>query len=196
MTELQPFRCERLGPDCAAAVAALLEQDSSGCYCRYWHFRGDKNEWLMRCVHSPEDNRAEFLEQASQPGLRGMAALTADGAALGWMKLTPHAQVSKLYDQRIYKNLPCFSGAREGTYTVGCFVIDHRFRRQGIARALLRAGIAEARRDQATSIEAFPRRAQDVSDAELWTGPLSLFLGEGFQIVNDFQPYPVLRLEL
>jgi GNAT superfamily N-acetyltransferase len=112
------------------------------------------------------------------------------------MKLTDQASVRKIYDQRLYRGLPCFGGPREGVYTVGCFLVDERFRRQGIARALLRAGLEAVRAQGAQAVEAFPRAAEGVSEAELWTGPARLFLSEGFEVVNDFSPYPVLRRTL
>jgi hypothetical protein len=60
----------------------------------------------------------------------------------------------------------------------------------------LAAGIEAARRAGAKQFEAFPRRAEQVSDDQLFTGPFSIFEEHGFRIVNDFAPYPVLRLEV
>ncbi len=74
--------------------------------------------------------------------------------------------------------------------------MDEEERRKGVARGLLAAGIEAARRAGAKQIEAFPRRAEQVSDDQLFTGPFSIFEQHGFRIVNDFAPYPVLRLEV
>src|SRR5690606_30027086 len=48
----------------------------------------------------------------------------------------------------------------------------------------------------ARSLEALPRGASDASDAEYWLGRSSTLLAAGFQVVHDFAPYPVLRLQL
>lgn len=189
-------RCVRLTREYAEATAALLARDAGPCFCRYWHFSGDKNQWLARCAHEPERSRAEFLSQAEEEALQGVVALSRDGEALGWMKLTHSRALEKLYAQRVYRALPCFSGPRADVYAIGCFVVDQRFRRSGIARALLRSGLELARQAGARAVEAFPRGVADVSDAELWTGPFTLFMNEGFEVVNDFRPYPVLRREL
>jgi hypothetical protein len=45
-------------------------------------------------------------------------------------------------------------------------------------------------------VEAFPRSDLDVPAAALMMGPLALFVRAGFEVVHDFGPYPVLRLEL
>jgi len=54
--------------------------------------------------------------------------------------------------------------------------------------------LAEAR--GARCIEAFPRRAELLGPAELWTGPFSIYEQAGFKIVSDFAPYPVLRYDV
>jgi GNAT superfamily N-acetyltransferase len=125
-----------------------------------------------------------------------MVALRADGSAAGWLKLTVESAMTKLYDQRLYRGLSCFAGERDGVLTIGCFLVDSRLRRRGVARELLRAAVREARSIGARAIEAFPRRAEAISDGELWLGPYPLFVAEGFAVVNDFGPYPVLRLNL
>ncbi len=190
------FRYLKLTAANAPALAELFEREAVTCHCRYWHFSGDKNAWLARCAHEPEKNRAEFAQAAVANELQGMVALDATDTAVGWLKVTPVAAVSKLYEQRLYRGLACFDGDRRGVLTVGCFLIDERLRRSGIARELLRAAVREGRLSGARAIEAFPRRAEGVSDAELWLGPYPLFVSEGFEVVHDFGPYPVLRLML
>src|SRR5688572_32953590 len=81
-----------------------------------------------------------------------------------------HRALGKLYGQKLYRGLPCFDGPREGVFTVGCFLVDERFRRRGLARALLRAGVEQVRAEGGSAIEAFPRGAIDVSEAELQIG--------------------------
>ena len=66
-------------------------------------------------------------------------------------------------------------------------------RHQGIARALLAGAIEHAPAWGARALEAFPRSDPGLADVSLMTGPTRLFLDAGFQVVNDFYPYPVLR---
>jgi GNAT superfamily N-acetyltransferase len=186
---------EAATPEHSAALTALFTRTGTGCHCQYWHFAGDKNAWLDRLAHAPQENRDAFLKQLSERPVNGVVALH-DGRAVGWMKICPAIDVAKLYAQRVYRGLPCFTGEREGVFTIGCILVDEEFRRQGIARALVRFGIGCARTAGARALEAFPRRSDSAGPAELWTGPFSVFFEAGFQVVNDFGPYPVLRYDL
>lgn len=189
----------RIGPvshDDAAALNALFDRNDVRCHCRYWHFTGDKNAWLERCAARPEQNASELGEALAQGHeLQGVVAHLGENI-VAWMKLTAADRVKKLYDQRLYKNLPCFSGDREHVFTVGCFFIDPEFRHQGLAQRLLAAGVELARTAGAVAIEAFPRRGELLADEEVWTGPFSVFEKEGFAVVHEFAPYPVLRRSL
>jgi GNAT superfamily N-acetyltransferase len=195
---LEPLRVERAGAAHSAGLGALLSSNGFGCYCRYWHFPGNHREWLARCAHEPELNRTE-LEAALASGSNeasGVVALGARGELVGWLKLSPATRLGKLYDQRLYKGLPCFERDASGVWTIGCLFVREDCRRQGVATALVRGAIAAAREDGARALEAFPRSDTDVADAALMMGPLSLFRAAGFSVVHDFTPYPVLRLEL
>ena len=195
-------------PSDAAALEAFFERCEVACRCRYWHFTGDKNAWLNRCFHEPAENARELRHDVEHaPHLLGVVVrdpIARDPAARdpiapairGWMKITPAPAVDKLYQQRLYKNLPCFGGDRSGTFTIGCVLIEPEFRHRGLAHHLLAAAIDAARSAGARHIEAFPRRGEHLGDPELFMGPISIFERAGFQVVNDFAPYPVLRLEL
>jgi GNAT superfamily N-acetyltransferase len=195
VTEPAPaFAVRPVQPEDARALSALFERAGVACHCRYWHFAGTTNDWLARIAHAPDENRRE-MEHALASGsdeMRGLVAF-AGGQIVGWLKLTPASAVPKLYDQRLYRGLPCLTGDRAGVLTVGCLLVDPGWRRRGVARALIAATVARARATGARAVEAFPRRADGVSDAELFTGPYAAFLEAGFEVVHDFAPYPVLR---
>jgi len=178
-----------------AALLELFERACTNCYCQYWAFQGNKNAWLERLFQQGELNRDAFTRDLASGQLVGMVALEGS-RAVGWMKLRAAEAVPKIYEQRLYKGLPCFSGPRAGVHTIGCFLVDEERRRQGIARELVVAGIRAAKTAGATAIEALPRRSENASSAELWVGPSQIFIEAGFEVVNDFGPYPVLRYDL
>jgi GNAT superfamily N-acetyltransferase len=184
-------------PAHAERLVELFDRAGVACHCRYWHFAGSTNSWLERSTHAPELNRVEMTEAlvTGSPEMHGIVAL-AESRAVGWLKLAPAQFMLKLYDQRIYRRLPCFDSPREGVLTVGCFLVDPAMRRCGVAALMLDAAIEHAEANGATAIEAFPRRAEGTRDEEVWTGPFALFQRRGFMVVNDFAPYPVLRLPL
>lgn len=197
------YVCERAGSQHAEQLLALFEGAGSGCFCNYWYFEGDKNAWLERCYIKPEDNRAALVARLAQPALCGVVALRkSDGAVQGWMNLSRVGAVPKLFDQRVYRNLPCFQGepgARENVFAVACCYVAEAERGRGVAQKLLSAAIAAVREAGGSALEAFPRRTPDAEKLradELWLGPEQLFLAAGFKPVSDFRPYPVLRLHL
>ncbi|WP_434048681.1 MULTISPECIES: GNAT family N-acetyltransferase [Sorangium] len=188
------------GPEHLAGLEALFEAAGTPCYCRYYHFGGTNNEWLARCSDGQGENRREFAEAlaAGSDEARGLVALAPDAAhVVGWLKVAPAAAVTKAYERRLYKGLPCFAGDRAGVFLIGCAVVHPAHRRRGVATALVAGAVELAPAWGARALEALPRRPREpVSDEELWTGPASAFTKNGFVEVHAFEPYPVLRRAL
>jgi GNAT superfamily N-acetyltransferase len=195
------YVCERASTRHLAGLLALFEHAGSGCYCQYWHFTGDKNAWLERCYVTPEKNREALAAQLSSPELYGVVATRADSSeVVGWLKATRASNVGRIYEQRVYRNLPCFGESpRDDVYAISCLFVADAERGRGAARALLSAAIAAAREAGGSALEAFPRQAPDAARLrgdEVWMGPEGLYERAGFLGVSDFRPYPVLRLQL
>lgn len=202
----ETFTTREVGYGDAAGLAALFEASHSTCHCRYWHFSGDKNEWLDRCANAPSENRREMDEalRTASPEGRGVVAIDAEGRIVGWLKLTPVGHVPKAFEQRYYRALPCFMGDREGVHLIGCVLVHPSKRRRGVASALVEGALELAATYGARAVEALPRRTEwAVGDEELWMGPLSVYRALGFVEVHREpgpsdhpDPYPVLRREL
>jgi GNAT superfamily N-acetyltransferase len=189
---------ELAGPEHAAGLTSLFERAGSPCYCRYYHFEGDKNQWLERCALATHENRAELEHALAERSdeAKGLVAIDS-GTVVGWLKVAPAGGMQKLYGNRLYKGLPCFGGDREGVFAIGCVLVDPTRRRSGVATALVLGAVRLAPAWGARALEAFPRRPREpVADEELWTGPHSAFALAGFATVNEFEPYPVLRRTL
>ena len=201
------YRCERATSAHADGLLALFESAGSGCFCQYWYFEGDKNAWLERCYLKPEKNRAALVARLARPELCGVVALSASGQVCGWMNLSRVGSVPRLYDQRVYRNLPCFQSGpgdrdlsdRENVFAVACCYVAEGERGRGVGRALLATAIAEAKKAGGSALEAFPRatpEGEELRADEVWLGPEAMFVSAGFAPVSDFRPYPVLRLHL
>lgn len=193
------FFVEAAAPEHADALARLFAEEAYPCHCRYWHFEGERNAWLERCAFTPERNEAEMrqaLARQSDDG-RGLVAVAEDGPIIGWLKLAPAAAMRKHYDQRLYRKLPCFEGNRAGVFTIGCLLVHPSFRKRGVARALISAAVRLAPAWGARALEAFPRRVPEgAHDADLFMGPEGVYLENGFRVVDEIGPYPILRREL
>ena len=187
----------------AAALSRFFEADcGSACFCRYWHFPGDKNEWLDRLANHPGDNRRELERALATNAPDGWGVLaTRAGAIVGWAKVSPASTLKKAYEQRFYRRLGLYTEDRPDVFVVGCLLVAPDHRHRGIARALVTSAIDFARAHGGRFLEALPRRTSEpVSDGELWTGPASIFDMLGFQAIDTgpeaLGPYPVMRLGL
>lgn len=192
--EVVPFE-----PEHAGALVRLFERCDNHCFCRYLHFTGDKYAWQDRLANAPAQNRRDFLAAAevASPEARGVIAFApASKQAVGWLKISRASDLDKLYQQRLYRGLSCFDRPVAGVFTFGCFFVEPEHRGRGLSRELVRAGIALARSLGATSIEALPRGELANSASERWLGRPSTLVAEGFRVVHEFEPYPVLRLAL
>jgi GNAT superfamily N-acetyltransferase len=175
------------------AWSALFEAAGSACFCRWWHFEGNKNEWLAQCFEDPARNRAEQAAQVERGDVeaRGLLALEGDDA-VGWMKLAPRERLPKLRRQGPYR--PLDLGDDDGMWSVGCLLVRPDRRRHGVARALVRAAPDQVRLWGGTAVEAYPRRVDHaLHDEEAWMGPENIYVTEGWQPVHDVAPYPVYR---
>ena len=188
------MRIERVSPQHLEGLFALFEAASSSCFCRYWHFEGTKNEWLDRCAHRAEENRAELdaaVRERREDG-EGVVAVASDGTVVGWMKLVRRSAIPKLRRLPVYRSLDL--GDEDATLAIGCFLVHPAHRRAGVARALIAGGEAIARERGASAIEAYPRRSTSpLYDEEAWQGPESAFVASGFEHVAGDPPYPVCR---
>jgi len=190
------LRIAPLSPELVDGWAALFVGCASGCFCRYWHFEGTKNEWLARLAFTPEDNEAEAriaVLDASPKGV-GLVAVLGDDV-VGWLKLAPRSAVPKLRRLPVYRAVDL--GADDGVLSIACLLVHPSQRRQGVARALVLHAVTHARSLGAHTVEAYPhRRSEALREEELWMGPLSLLESCGFSCVGGNTAYPVLRYVL
>jgi GNAT superfamily N-acetyltransferase len=181
------------------ALAELFARADVRCHCRWWHFHGDKNDWLDRCANAADVNRGELaagLASGSEDALGVVARDGERGPIRGWAKIAPGASTPKIFEQRYYRSLPIFAGDRAELAILACLLVDPDARHRGVARALVAGAVelAHALVPRAKYLVATPRvTTEPVSDGELWLGPRAIFDGLGFEEVHAEPPYPVLR---
>jgi GNAT superfamily N-acetyltransferase len=190
-----------LAPEHAGAWSALFVRAECPCFCRWWHFEGDKNAWLDRCANRPDENRDEQLvllghtDDAVRSGAGALIAThTHRGATevVGHMKLAPRAALPKLRNRPVHKRLDL--GSDDGVWSIGCVLVDPAWRGKGVSRLLLRAAPELARARGGSALEGYPRRSSEaLRDDEIWMGPEGLYASEGFIEVGGDGPYPVFR---
>jgi GNAT superfamily N-acetyltransferase len=169
--------------------------DPAGCWCQY--FKVSAETWR-------EGDRDAFREALrtqthASPGGPGLLAHDGD-EPVGWCAVEPRPRYPALRRSRLLRDVLLDDPDDETVWAVTCFVVRVGHRRRGVAGALLRAAIEHARDGGARVLEAYPvdseRKAQ-VSAAELYHGPLGLFLAAGFsETARPSETRAVVRLGL
>ncbi len=170
-----PLTPERL-PD----LASLFEQggDPRWCWCAYFRIRAVEFSSTGKARHR------SVLETATADGAvigRAPGLVAHDGGeAVGWISIGPRDDYERLAHSRILAPID-----DTPVWSIVCFVVGRRARGQGIARALLVAGIDYAREHGATMLEAYPvdtSGSSRIDSASVYKGTLSMFERAGFTV--------------
>jgi GNAT superfamily N-acetyltransferase len=190
------LRTKPLTPDTWADFESVFNARgcsvARNCWCMYYRRSGrvagagvtnwpgrDANKSAMRrCVKD-----GEFIGLV---GYRG-------AEPVGWISFGPREGYKKLERSPVMRAVD-----DERVWSVICFVVPKAHRGSGVARALLKAAIAFARKQRVKWLEAYPvdKRGQQADDS-LWFGTRSMFDDAGFVEVARRKPTrPVMRLRL
>lgn len=180
--EILPLTAQRL-PD----LAALFGQggDPKWCWCSFFRLRNvdfrtataASNRRVLE--HAVETTSAE----RRAPGLVAYR----DGEAVGWVSLGPRDDYARLQHSKILAPVD-----ERPVWSIVCFVVARRARKQGIARALLDAAVAYAREHGATLLEGYPVETdgERIPAANAYKGTVGMFERAGFQVVERRQASP------
>ena len=160
-----------------------------GCWCMYYRHSGAPTE-LPGGVKRSQANRAELkaLVKAGKPigliGYRGKEPV-------GWVSFAPREDYAKLARSPVLKPVD-----DKAVWSIICFVVPAEHRDQGVARALLDAVVAFAKKAGVPLLEAYPvDKAARSGDENMWFGAKSMFDAAGFKEVARRKPErPVVRL--
>ena len=192
---IEPLTPERL-PD----LASLFEQggDPKWCWCAYYRVRSTDFSKASKARHRGimEGAVVDTAHDGRAPGL-----VAYDGKdAVGWISIGPREDYERLAYSKVLAPID-----ERPVWSIVCFVVGRRARGRGIARALLRSGIAYARAHRATTLEAYPVEVPAggrIPSADAYRGTLSMFEAAGFKVVTRRTPpggasdRPIVRLEL
>ena len=168
-----------LTSDLWPALAELFEQggDPKWCWCMAWRTTGSDGGRDVA-----DSNRERLRALAATDPAPGLVALDADGRAVGWVSVAPRTEYARLERSRVRPRLDELP-----VWSIVCFVIARRARRQGLAAKLLDAAVETARAHGAPAVEAYPvdTSTGKPTSPTLYTGTLSTFLRAGFRVVRE-----------
>jgi len=174
--QILPLTAELL-PD----LAALFGQggDPKWCWCASFRVRS-----LDFTKADPAENRRVLeravgttAEEGRAPGLVAYR----DGEAVGWVSVGPRDDYERLQHSRILAPVD-----DRPTWSIVCFVVGRRARRQGVAEAMLEAAVRYADEHGARLIEAYPvdTGGARVASANAYMGTLGMYERAGFREVE------------
>ena len=184
------LRLEPGTPDRADHIAAVMTDcgDASHCWCAFWSRPRAEfdRDW-------GEGNRRWFMQRLrTSPTAPGVLAYL-DDAPAGWCAVAPrsdHVRLARSRNLAPVDDLPVWS--------ITCFVIAKRFRRQGLMHALIDGAVAFAKSQGARCVEAYPLDAsRKLHSGELYVGLHSAFEAAGFaEVLRRAPTRPIMRKNL
>ena len=156
----------------------------AGCWCMFWKLRGkaydEARGYEARQMHKT------IVDSGVATGL--LAYLHGD--VVGWVAVEPRGSYPKLAHSRLLKPVD-----NQQVWSVTCFFVAKKSRRQGITVELLRAAVDHVKRQGGKIVEGYPVEAQkDMPAPFVYTGIASAFRQAGFTEVARRSPArPIFR---
>lgn len=154
-----------------------------GCWCMYFRREG---AWQIK---SGEQHRAQMQALVQGGAVTGLLAY-AGAEPVGWVSLAPRSDYAALARSRVLAPVD-----EQPVWSIVCFFIARKWRRQGVMRALLKGAVDYAAAHGAQIIEAYPMDHEgQIDDLSAYMGVMKPFLEEGFvEVARRSQHHPVLR---
>jgi GNAT superfamily N-acetyltransferase len=152
--------------------------------CLYWEWPGDFEAGLEPTVAA--QRKREWFARARQVfGISGLLAYL-DGVPVAYAQYAPPTLLPNIAE---YAAGPVDNDA----IFISClYVAEESARGQGIGTALLQRIIADVRGRGYAGLETFGR----IGSANNCSGPVELYLKNGFRVVSEGLEFPLLRLDL
>ena len=146
------------------------------CWCMF--FRLKKSDFEEGKKGDVNKSGMKKLVWANKPtGLLGFY----EGQAIAWCAFAPREDFFKLEKSRVHKRID-----NNLVWSIPCFFIDKKFRRQGVSTEILKCVIKYAKTNGIHIIEAYPiiLTRDKLPDAFAWVGLYKSFERAGFEIVD------------
>ena len=166
--------------------------DPSWCWCQFFLTTGN------RYRDSAERNRADLEAQVREAKVPPGLLAYRNGEPIGWLQLGPRTSYPRVTGQAALAKIVGDRDAEERVWRTTCLVVRVGHRRQGVAGALLAAGVKYAAEHGASVLEGHPvdvsARPGRSAGAVLYHGTLSMFTHAGFVEIGRTTPTrPVMR---
>ena len=165
-------------------LATLFGQggDPKWCWCSFFRLR---NVDFQNATAATNRKVLESAVRTTAADHRapGLVAYR-DGEPIGWVSLGPRDDYERLQHSKVLAPID-----EKPVWSIVCFVVSKKARKQGVARALLDAAVDYARKHGATLLEGYPVETdgQRVPAATAYKGTIGMFERAGFKVVERRQ---------
>ena len=146
------------------------------CWCMY--YRLGKDDFAKGKIDGGNKEAMYNLAMENCPtGILGFY----EGQPIAWCAFAPREHFMKLEKSRVHKRID-----NKPVWSIPCFFIDKRYRRQGVSVELLKGVIKYAKEKGIKIIEAYPTipTKGSLPDSFAWIGLFKSFERAGFEIVD------------
>ena len=156
----------------------------AGCWCMFWKLRGKAFDEVRG--YETRQMHKSIVDSGVPTGL--LAYL--HGEVVGWVAVEPRTAYERLAHSRVLKPVD-----EQPVWSVTCFFVAKRLRRQGITVELLKAAIDHVKLQGGRIVEGYPVETTGPMPAPfIYTGTASAFQQAGFQEVARRSPTrPIFR---
>lgn len=156
----------------------------AGCWCMFWKLRGKAFE-EARGLETRQMHKS-IVDAGVVTGLLAYSK----GDVVGWIAVEPRESYPKLAHSRLLKPVD-----DQPVWSVTCFFVAKKARRQGITVELLKAAVEHVRKQGGKIVEGYPVDAdKDMPAPFVYTGTASAFEQAGFKEVARRSPTrPIYR---
>lgn len=186
------YTIRKLCPELANTFVEYLENLDfhhaphwASCFCRFYHTDCTMAQWQSRAAM---ENRTEALEQINSGNMKGYLAFDGE-KCIGWC----NANDASLYI-RLQSDLEHIIKGQKAGLTI-CFVIHPEYRRQGVARLLLRQALKDFKAEGFDIAIALPVEAKGEHE-KLYRGSLNMYREFGFEEIEKDEDVYIMRLRL
>lgn len=172
--EIAPASADRF--EDLATLLGPSRPDGPACWCLAWRLPSGPFGRM-----SGVDRREMMRGLCGRPVAPGLLAYV-DGTIAGWCNCGPRTQMGRLERSQTIPAVAHDDVEDDAVWSVVCFVVRTGYRRQGLARTLLKGAVDFAHSNGAAVVEGYPFDAGDrrISGTFAYMGSLRLFESVGF----------------
>ncbi|MEP7167945.1 MAG: GNAT family N-acetyltransferase [Bacteroidota bacterium] len=158
-----------------------------GCWCMSWRLKSSDFE------KTKSKKNKEAIQKIVNSGEPSGVIGYVNQEPVAWCAVAPREKLIRLENSRVLKPID-----DKPVWSVTCFFINKKFRRQGLSVEMLKGVIDYCKNQEVKIIEAYPSELKkELPDVFVWTGIASAFAKAGFkEAARNSKTRPIMRFTI